>query len=64
LQWKHLSSPATKKFKIQPSARKWMMIVFWDSWGSILEYYQECRVTGWVEQGSPRQSPNQGARDH
>jgi len=28
LQWKHPSSPVVKKFKMQPSARKFMLTVF------------------------------------
>jgi len=39
MQWKHPSSPVAKKFKIQPSAEKLMLTVFWDSQGPILETY-------------------------
>ena len=35
MQWKHLSSPSPKKFKIQPSAGKIMACIFWDSQGVI-----------------------------
>jgi hypothetical protein len=45
MQWKHPSSTATKKFKIQPSTGKMMLMVFWDYKGSILQHYQECRTT-------------------
>jgi hypothetical protein len=31
MQWKHPSSPSTKKFKVTPSAGKVMLTVFWDS---------------------------------
>jgi hypothetical protein len=41
MQWKHLSSPAAKKFKTQPSAGMLMLTVFWDTKGPILEHYQE-----------------------
>jgi len=41
IQWKHTSSPISKKFKSQPSARKLMLTVFWDSQGPILEHYLE-----------------------
>ena len=37
LQRKHPSSPVAKKFKMQPSAGKLMLTVFWDSQGPILE---------------------------
>jgi len=37
MQWKHPSSPVAKKFKMQPSAGKLMLTVFWDSEGPILE---------------------------
>jgi hypothetical protein len=36
-QWKHLSSPVTKKFKLQPLAGRLMLTIFWDSQGPILE---------------------------
>ncbi|GFN80889.1 histone-lysine N-methyltransferase SETMAR [Plakobranchus ocellatus] len=36
ITWKHPSSPVTKKFKVQQSATKMMVIVFWDSRGMIL----------------------------
>jgi hypothetical protein len=45
MQWKHLSSPAAKKFKTQPSAGKLMLTVFWDTKGPILEYYQKHGTT-------------------
>jgi hypothetical protein len=31
MQWKHHSSPSTKKFKVTPSDGKVMLTVFWDS---------------------------------
>ncbi|GFN98976.1 transposase [Plakobranchus ocellatus] len=36
MTWKYLSSPVTKKFKIQQSATKVMATVSWDSRGIIL----------------------------
>ena len=45
MQWKNPSSPAPKKFKMQPSAGKLMLTVFWDSQGPILETYQERGTT-------------------
>jgi len=45
MQWKHASSPVAKKFKMQLSAGKLMLTVFWDSQGPILETYQECGTT-------------------
>ena len=45
MQWKHTSSPSSKKFKSQPSAGKLMLMVFWDSQGPILEHYMEKGVT-------------------
>jgi len=45
MQWKHTSSPSSKKFKSQPSAGKLFLTVFWDSQGPILEHYMEKGVT-------------------
>jgi hypothetical protein len=45
MQWKHPSSPVAKKFKMQPSAGKLMLTIFWDSQGPILETYLECGTT-------------------
>jgi len=45
MQLKHPSSPVAKKFKMQPSAGKLMLTVFWDSQGPILETYQERETT-------------------
>ena len=45
MQWKYPSSPAAKKFKMQPSGGKLMLTVFWDTQGPILETYQECGTT-------------------
>jgi len=42
MQWKNPSFLVAKKFKMQPSAGKLMLTVFWDSRGHILETYQEC----------------------
>ncbi|GFR85266.1 histone-lysine N-methyltransferase SETMAR [Elysia marginata] len=36
ITWKHPSSPATKKFKVQRSAAKVRVTVFWDAKGVIL----------------------------
>ena len=41
MQWKHLSSPASKKFKTQASAGKVMLTIFWDDNGPILVQFQE-----------------------
>ena len=41
MEWKLPHSPIGEKFKSQPSARKLMLTVFWDSQGPILEHYQE-----------------------
>jgi len=41
MEWKHIGSPAKKKFKTQPSAGKVMLMLFWDSKGPILEDYLE-----------------------
>jgi transposase len=41
MQCKHTSSPPTKKFKNVPSAKKVMLILFWDISGPILEHYME-----------------------
>jgi len=45
MQWKHPSCPVAKKFKMQPSAGKLMLTVFWDSQGPILKTYQERGTT-------------------
>jgi histone-lysine N-methyltransferase SETMAR len=45
LEWKHPTSPAKKKFKIQSSAGKMMLTVFWDLQGPILKHHQERGTT-------------------
>jgi len=45
MEWKHPGSPVKKKFKGQPSARKVMLTVFWDSQGVLLEHYLERGTT-------------------
>jgi hypothetical protein len=45
MQWMLQSSPAAKKFKTQPTDRKLMLTVFWNSQGAILEHYQERGTT-------------------
>ena len=45
MEWKHPQSPCKKKFKTEPSARKLMLTVFWDSQGPVLEHYQERGTT-------------------
>jgi hypothetical protein len=40
MQWKHQSSPANKKFKIQASAGK-VMLTIWDVNGPVLVHFQE-----------------------
>jgi hypothetical protein len=44
VQWKHPSSPSTKKFKVMgmPSAGKIMHTMFWDSQGILLAHFQKC----------------------
>jgi histone-lysine N-methyltransferase SETMAR len=42
MQWKHPSSPSTKKFKVTPSPGKVMLTVFWDSQGVLVAHYQKC----------------------
>jgi hypothetical protein len=41
MQWKHPSSPSTKKFNVTPSAGKVMLTMFWDSHGVLLAHYQK-----------------------
>ena len=41
MQWKHPTSPAQKKFKVTPSARKVMLTVFWDCQGILLTEFQQ-----------------------
>jgi hypothetical protein len=41
MQWKHSSSPSTKKFKVMSSAGKVMLTVFWDSQGLLLAHFQK-----------------------
>jgi hypothetical protein len=40
MQWKHPSSPATKKFKTQASAGKVKLTIFWDVNGPVLVHFQ------------------------
>jgi len=39
MQWKHKTSPAPVKFRVQPSAGKVMATVFWDCHGILLVEY-------------------------
>jgi hypothetical protein len=41
-KWKHPSSPATRKFKVTPSAGKVLLTVFWDSQGVLLADFRKC----------------------
>ena len=41
MQWKHAKSPPPKKARVQPSAGKVMMTVFWDEGGVLLTDYLE-----------------------
>jgi histone-lysine N-methyltransferase SETMAR len=45
MQWKQPSSPVAKKFKMQPSAGRLMLTIFWDFQGPILETYLERGTT-------------------
>lgn len=48
MQWKHASSPAPKKFRVQASAGKVMATVFWDAEGVLyIDYLQRgTTITG------------------
>jgi hypothetical protein len=41
MQWKYPISPSTKELGATPSAGKVMLIVFWDSQGVLLAYFQK-----------------------
>ena len=41
MQWKHPSSPASKKFKTQASAGKVILTFFWDVSDPMLMHFQE-----------------------
>jgi hypothetical protein len=41
MQWKHPSSPSTKKFQIAPSVGKVKLTMFWDSQGVLLVHFQQ-----------------------
>jgi hypothetical protein len=41
IQWKHMASPPSKKFKSQPFAGKVLLMVLWDSQRPVLERYME-----------------------
>jgi histone-lysine N-methyltransferase SETMAR len=45
MQWKHVTLPAPKKFKVQPSAGKIMCTIFYDAEGEILIDYLPRKVT-------------------
>ena len=45
MEWKHPGSPVKSKLKSQPSARKVMLTILWDSQGVILEHYLERGTT-------------------
>jgi hypothetical protein len=39
VQWKHPTSPSTRKFKVTLSAGKVMLTVFWDYRGVLLAHF-------------------------
>jgi len=41
MEWRHVNSPSTKKFKTLPSVGKVMYTVFWDRKGAILLHFLE-----------------------
>jgi histone-lysine N-methyltransferase SETMAR len=41
MQWKHTSSPSAKKCNVMPSTGEVMLIMFWDSRGILLAYFQK-----------------------
>lgn len=41
----HRGSPPTVKTKVQKSAEKWMLTVFWDSKGPLLVQYMDPNTT-------------------
>jgi hypothetical protein len=71
LQWKHTSSPSTKKSKVAPSDGKVMLTMFWDSQGVLLAHFQKwgenvnsascCEVS--VRDAICRKRPRQVARN-
>jgi hypothetical protein len=72
VQWKHPSSPSTKKFKVTPSAGKVMLTVFWHSHGVLLAHFQKrgesvnyasyCEVVLKLRDAIRRKLPGQLAR--
>ena len=45
MQWKHTSSPSSRKFNVQASAGKIMCIIFWDAEGTLLIDFMPQKVT-------------------
>ena len=45
MQWKHKTSPAPVKFRVQPSAGKVMATVFWNCHGILLVEYMAHKST-------------------
>ena len=45
MEWRHPTSPGSKKFKSQQSAGKVMLTVFWDSVGVTLVDFMSKRAT-------------------
>jgi hypothetical protein len=41
MKWKHLHLPSKQKFRMHPTAGKFMLAVFWVSQGLLLEHYKE-----------------------
>ena len=45
MQWKHFSSPSSRKFKVQASAGRIMCAIFWDAEGMLVIDFMPHKVT-------------------